>query len=315
MSVSASSLEKYYQCPLIWLYERALKLESVSFETDLMPYTVGGLAYHAVINEFLSAVKETGAALFLPVSANGASALPDSYSALLLASLNKTFDAFPNSLHDSGHMMSALAARLLRAQRNEFFNNLQNFLAAFISYFAGCRVIGTEAWHSFTSPDNYALNGRIDCILETPSGEGIIVDFKTKTMPPPDACNGNGENGLADFQLPLYLTLVESGGTSETKHIYTALFFSIIGTAPQVLFGRIEDTLNETVVPKKDEDVIARDSERFNAIMKEFNEKVLRFVDEINSGQFLKFHDDFEKCLQCGYKRICRTVYRICREQ
>jgi len=314
MSVSASALEKYYQCPLIWLYDRALNLESVSFETDLMPYTLSGLVYHALINEFLNAIKEKDAKLLPPVSINGSPALPDSYNALLLMSLNKTFNTFPNSLHDDDLMMSAIAARLLRAQRDEFFYNLKNFLAAFVSYFSGCEVISTEAWHSVTSPDNYALNGRIDCILKTPSGQGIIIDFKTKSMPDIDACNGTGENGLSNFQLPLYVTLAESGGKHETLKIYTALFFSIIDQKPQVLFGRIEDTLNETMVPKKDDDVIARDCERYNAIMKEFNEKILRFVDDIGSGKFLKFQNDFEKCRQCGYKRICRTDYWICRE-
>jgi len=317
MSVSASALEKYYQCPLIWLYDRALNLESVSFETDLMPYTLAGLVYHAVINEFLNAIKKDEK-LLPPVSINGAPALPDSYNALLLTSLNKTFNAFPNSLHGDNLMMSALAARLLRAQRDDFFYNLKNFLAAFISYFSGCTVISTEAWYSVTSPDNYALNGRIDCILKTPSEQGIIVDFKTKTLPNINACNGTSENGLSNFQLPLYVTLAESSGKHEALQIHTALFFSIIDQLPQVLFGRIEDVLNETMVPKKEEDVIARDGERFNSIMKEFNEKILRFVDEIGSGKFLKFrkdHEGFEKCWQCGYKRICRTNYWICRER
>ena len=362
MSVSASSLEKYYQCSLKWLYERVLKLESVSYETDLMPNTIAGSVYHAVLHEFLKAIKEKSEAFLPPALFNNQPTLPDTYQKILSESLGRVFDSFPffpgkdepdmkgsdtagYTLHPSptapsaasrevsppsiphslGHVcastaatslrssISGLTARLLCAQKKQFSDNLSNFLGAFISYFAGCKVISTESHYSSSSQGAYILNGIVDCILETPSGENIIVDFKTKTMPAPDRCRGDSDGGLSDFQLPLYMKLFEAG-EGNGKKIYTALFFSIISQLPQVLFGRIEDAINGIKYPKKDDDVILRDSGPFNSIMNQFNEKIEQFVAETQNGQFTNIEADYNLCLDCIYHGICRTVYKIGQE-
>jgi hypothetical protein len=78
-----------------------------------------------------------------------------------------------------------------------------------------------------------------------------------------------------------------------------------------VLFGCIEDFKKGVRIPRKDKDLILRDSDRFNAVMDEFFEKARRFAREIESGQFPVFETNFEKCLECKHHRICRTVYRI----
>ena len=312
MSVSASSLETYYQCSLIWLYERVLKLESVNIDADLMPYTISGLVYHAVLNEFFSAIKEKKETLALPVADGDKLFLPDSYSELLLISVNKVFDIFPFFPNNDEPVMSGLTARLLRAQKEQFLDNLNNFITAFISFFAGSKVIATEASYFPASQGSYVLNGRVDCVLRSPDDLGVIVDFKTKSMPAPDACKGTGEKGLADFQLPLYTRLLESSGQKEK--IYTALFFSIIDKLPQVLFGRIEDKINEIKYPKKDEDLILRDDGKFNSIMNEFNNKTIQFASDANKGRFSNIESDAGKCLKCKYMQICRTVYRVGRE-
>ena len=312
ISVSASSLEKYYQCALIWLFERVLKLESIAIETDLMPYTITGLVYHAVLNEFLSALKEK---TLEPLLVCGEELeLPDLYRNLLQKSLDKVFDAFPYFPHNDKPVMSGLAARLTRAQKEQFREKLHNFLLVFLSCLSGTRLIDTEAGYFPPSEDSYALNGVVDCILETSSGGRIIVDFKTKSMPRPDLCNGSAEGGLADFQLPLYLRLVESGDTNGGKKVQAALFFSITDKLPQVLFGRIEDKINEIQYPAKNDALILRDDERFNRIMNEFDNKVIQFAAEAQSGRFSNIESDWEKCLECTYNRICRTVYRVGRE-
>jgi hypothetical protein len=192
--------------------------------------------------------------------------------------------------------------------------------------------------------DTYFLNGIVDCILEYPpdwvppgtqkppgvsssetsqellsdlplfaaSAEPckrfVIVDFKSNTMPDPADCTGEGEQGLLNFQLPMYLRLIEK---KEQKEIHTALFFSIQKAEPRPLFGFIEDYKKGARLPRKDKDLILRDGGRFNAIMDEFSDKARRYAREIENGQFSVFETDFEKCLACKHHRICRTVYRI----
>ena len=314
MGVSASSLEKYYQCPLIWMFERVMSLESVSFEADIMPYTITGSVLHEILHEFLSEFKKNDALLMPPLIADGKLSLPDSCRRLLAECLNRVFDSFPRFPGGEKPVMSSLTALLLSAQKDMYLNDLENFLAAFLSYFAGCKVIGSEAGYFPSSQASYVFNGIIDCILETPSGESIIIDFKMNSMPESDKCNGTGKNGLENFQLPLYIKLIEANETG-VKNIHTALFFSILGKTPQVLFGRIEDSISKSMYPKKNEELIMRDDERWIGIMKEFDEKILKFVNEAGTGQFPNIKADFKQCLTCRYNRICRTNYQISREQ
>jgi hypothetical protein len=221
--------------------------------------------------------------------------------------------------------MSALTARLLGAEKDVFYFRLEQCLAVFLSYFARCLVSGSETMYQ-SERDTYFLNGIVDCILEYPSdwnppgvsssestggntsNKGIIVDFKSNTMPKPADCAGEAERGLLNFQLPMYLKLIEE---KEQKEIHTALFFSIHKAQPQVLFGCIEDCKKDVRLPRRDQDLILRDSDRFNIIMDDFSEKARRFAREIENGRFSVFETDFEKCLECKHHRICRTVYRI----
>ena len=327
-SVSASSLEAYYRCPLYWLFERVLSVENVQIEADLMAENIAGLVYHAALNCFFSSLRETGDTLAPPAFSDNAPVLPDIYRGLLERSVDFVFENFPCLPPHDKPVMSALTARLLGAGKNIFRFRLEQCLAAFLSYFAGCRVAGSEAAYQ-SERDTYFLNGIVDCILELPpdfesagsplseniSGgakRGIIVDFKMNSMPDLNDCSGKGERGLANFQLPMYLTLAEE---KEQKEIHTAAFFSIMKAQPRVLFGYIRDCDKHVRIPKKDEELIIRGSDLFNGIMNDFSEKARRFAGEIENGQFLVFETDFDKCLKCEYHRICRTTYSIGRER
>jgi hypothetical protein len=319
-SVSASSLEPYYQCSLKWLFERALSIENVQIEADLMAENIAGLVYHAALNLFFAELK--GQALAPPDYRDDTPLFPALYRDVLDRSVNTVFDSFPCLPPGNKPVMSALTARLLSAEKNVFYYRLEQCLAVFLSYFAHCLVSGSEAMYQ-SERDTYFFNGIVDCILEYPpdwnppgaslsesggNAKTIIVDFKSNTMPDLADCTGEGGRGLMNFQLPMYLCLAEE---KEQKEIHTALFFSILKAEPRVLFGCIEDCKKGVRLPRKDKDLILRDSGRFNAIMDEFFEKARRFAREIESGQFSVFETDFEKCLECKHHRICRTVYRI----
>ncbi|MDR0494218.1 MAG: PD-(D/E)XK nuclease family protein [Treponema sp.] len=306
ISVSASSLAPYFQCPLIWLFSRVLNLENVAIETGLMASSVTGDVYHAVLNLFLDELKKTGEPIAAPLYSGPEHKpiplLPQAYSMLLAEKTGAVFDSFPRLPHSEYQAMSMLTARLLRAEKPLFFSRLENLLAEFISCFAGFRVIASE--ESYTSlKDGYFLNGRIDCILEDIRGASaverqnplVIVDFKTKYKFA--LLDYLGKESLADFQLPMYVRLAEE---AFGKEAHTALFFSIIDTQPLVLFGAIQD--------KKD--CIKRGSDSYNNIMNEFDQKAERFAAEISKGAFSPSRP--EKCRECDYNKICRTLYKVC---
>jgi hypothetical protein len=299
-SVSSSSLEPYFQCPLIWVFSRVLNLENVEAETGLMANNITGNVYHAVLNLFLDELKQTGEAIAAPVIGGDEKKpvpqLPEYYSKLLAEKIEIVFESFPRLSAGEYQLMSMLTARLLRAQKPLFFSRLENFLAEFISCFAGFKIIATEENYSLPI-DNYFLNGRIDCILEDIRGDSpqknslAIVDFKTKYKI---------EEGLANFQLPMYVRLAE---TKYKKNVDTALFFSIADSKPLVLFGVTHGM--------EGDDCIMRGSERYNEIMNKFDQNAARFAREISSGAFSFSPSHYEQCQNCEYNKVCRTLYQV----
>jgi CRISPR/Cas system-associated exonuclease Cas4 (RecB family) len=280
-SVSSSSLASYFKCPLQWTFSRLLKLEDVEIETGLMASNITGEVYHAILNLFLERLKETGETIAEPINAGTEKKpvlkLPQSYSNLLTHNIDTVFEAFPRLPHSEHQVMSMLTARLLRAEKPLFFSRLENLLAEFTSRFAGFKVVASE--ENYTLPkDHYFLNGRIDCILEE-NNSLVIVDFKTKYKP---------QEGIFDFQLPLYLRLAEE---AYKKEVHTGLFFSIIDA--------------------RHYDGITRDGDNFNDIMGEFNEKARQFAQEISSGAFSFFPSHPEECQNCDYNKVCRTLYKV----
>jgi hypothetical protein len=194
---------------------------------------------------------------------------------------------------------------------------LETFLAAFLRYFAGHSVAESEtSWK--LEKDSYYLNGTVDCVLEDrrenskPPGAMAIVDFKLYTLPDRDACDAGGDEGLLNFQLPLYMTLAEEGGK---KTISAALFFSILQAKPLALFGVIDNRETGKSEPKEDDRILrigdSGPDNRFQLIMKEFWEKTERYAAEIKTGNFSTISGSFTKCASCGYHTVCRTTYRV----
>ena len=306
-SVSATSLHKYYQCSLKWLFESVFKLENIQIETSLMAENISGLVYHAILNNFFTELKNNKPILLEPVQINKNITLPEFYKKLLEKCINEIFSAFPLLKQNK---ISALTVRLLCAGKNDFKYHLERFLSQFLLYFAGCSVEGSESSYQLER-DTYTMRGSVDCILKDADSKYIIIDFKTKYMPGRSDCIAEDGNELADFQLPMYITLTEK--TKQYK-VYTALFYSIIDLKPEVIIGTISDTNTEKEIPAKKENQINRESERYKIIFKEFKYKTEQFAKEISTGNFTVFPQKSNDCLGCDYQRICRTVYIIDRE-
>jgi len=280
------------------------------------------LVYHKIINLFLQELKEKGETIAPPFLKNPDSSkdaplsqymLPKSYREKLTEKTNIVFNSFPCLSENEGEKpaMSMLTARLLRAEKELFFSRLENFLAKFISFFTGFSVAASEGGYTL-GKKNYYLNGYIDCILEDKRkdsksrGSLVIVDFKTKNMPSLSDCVGL--EGLADFQLPMYIRLAEK---EFGKKADTALFFSILEAKPQVLFGVIQDAISGEIIPGKEKDRIMCDSGEYERIMGEFDKKAEQFAEEISNGTFAFSPSHWDLCRECGYNRVCRTLYKI----
>jgi hypothetical protein len=306
IGVSASSLAPYFQCQDRWIFERALDLENVEIETRLMADNITGQVFHSVLSLFLRDLKKKNE-IIAPPAENG---LPESYSRVLENKIKAVFNCFPRLPGNKYLVMSMLTARLIRAQRELFHEQLVKFLTAFISFFSGYRVVAAEKNYQLDK-GFYYLTGIIDCVLEEEQGGDpkdnplVIVDFKTAGTPDLSDCNGEG--GLVDFQLPMYLRLAEA---ALKKEVHTALFFSITNVKPMVLFGLIKDAVSGEIFPAK-EDLIIYDDNRFKSIMDEFDKKAEQFAEEVSKGSFETRPASLEPCLNCEYNKVCRSLYSV----
>jgi len=322
-SVSSSSLALYFKCPLQFIFSQVLKIKNVEIETSLMANETSGLVYHRIISLFLRELKKKGEAIIPPLLKGASSSqymLPKSYRDTLTEKTEIVFNSFPylSENKDDKPAMSMLTARLLRAEKELFFTQLENFLIKFISFFEGFTVAASEGKYTLDK-GFYYLNGYIDCVLEKQDsgnqgsgnqGSLVIVDFKTKKMPALSDCIG--EEGLADFQLPMYIRLAEN---EFGKPATAALFFSILDAEPRVLFGVIQDALSGRIIPAKEGDRITRGGGEYERIMDEFDKKAEQFALEISAefsaGAFSFSPSHWELCQECGYNRVCRALYKV----
>jgi len=280
-----------------------------------MAENITGIVYHNVLDAFFSCLKKKKEMLAEPVYTEQGPSLPEVYGKILEECVDKIFAEFPLLGNGESPQMSSLTSRFLRAGKRQAFLHLKNCLVKFLALFAGCHVAGSERPYK-TERGKYFLNGKLDCILEDSSSNEekkyIIIDFKLKNTPKRIECNGDGENGLSDFQLPMYITLAQE---NEKIKVHTALFYSILNLEPQVIIGVVEDNQTKKITPYRTNDRILHNSEKYNHIMEEFNIKAEQFADEIATGNFSVYECQNNKCNECNYNRICRTAYVIKREK
>jgi ATP-dependent helicase/DNAse subunit B len=311
-SVSSTSLNSYYKCPVNWLFEQVLQLNNETTEAEPIPNNITGIVFHAILCLFLTELKNSGKPVASPLNSGSEKkpepSLQDSYLRLLSDKTETVFALFPCQPDSEFQQMSMLTARLLRAEKTHINTQLENFLALFISYFSGFRVIACETKYRHVQT-NYYLNGIIDCILEDINGNLAVVDFKTNYMPVFSKCT-KGE--LSNFQLPMYLRLAENKFTQE---VHTATFFSVANPSPEIWFGSLQNVLSGAIITKKEEKRVTRGDDVFIHIMNEFDEKTVQFADKMTSGIIPAYPAYSPHCHECGYKKTCRVFYKICQEK
>jgi hypothetical protein len=312
--VSATALRDYRTCPRFWLNTHVLGITADDpGMPPAIPAAAAGSIYHAVLERFFRAVQENSAGGILAppeLSPDSTPRLSAEYEALLDEALEQVLTEMPIR-----NVPSPVGVKLLRAQENTLRLRLRRFLAAFLTWFAGCRVLAAEKHYRFAPAEaEYFLSGTIDLVLAQDGAEGygtIIVDFKTGGMPTPGDAAKKGGAELRDFQLPVYSLLYNAP-------VEAALFFSITQAKPQVLFGSIAGGIEGKPHPKNP---IRRGDERYGAIMAETQEKIAEFARAVLSGSAARdaasvslhgpAHPDWQTCEDCAFRFSCRLIWTV----
>ncbi|MDR2375235.1 MAG: PD-(D/E)XK nuclease family protein [Treponema sp.] len=331
--ISATAMEPYFRCSVEWLYRRLLRLESRRMETTLMAENVTGSLYHAVLDRFFKSLQGE-------LLAGLPEGLPESYRALLAASTQEVLGGLP-LLPGEGVPLSSLTTRFLRAQGGAVQRQLEILLRDLLGFFGGFRVAGSELNYELEKQD-YGLVGKVDLLLtggedsrnDTTAWDGsVIVDFKLNYLPKRKACVAQGERGLENFQLPMYITLAEASGAAP---VHTALFFKILKTDVMVILGRVRDQLSGKEKPLARYTILRRadreppglqgdagngdgddggdggdGEDKFGAIMAEFAAKTGQYAGDILNGRLSVLSTGEAQCGACAYRRVCRTLYTV----
>ena len=300
ITISQSDMKAFFPCPRRWLFSNVLCLEPDSLSTALIGRFDMGNIHHKVLELYGEHLKKSNKPL-PHTTAEG----DLEYEYELIPLLNElTLQAINDPTADFKD--SPLTIQMLESQVHAITQTIIDFLKGFCSKFGGYKVSGVETWYNGNKPDReWNYTGKIDCILtagsENPADLGwTIIDYKNTSTSMPKQYQANiAEDGtLADFQIPMYITLIREN--EKVKDISLAAFYAIKPSA----------NLKSTVVV--DNSNKNKQMEGYEKTILAFEEYAERFAQAVKKSDYsLEQVDSFEDCGGCNYKSICRYNYTI----
>ena len=301
ITLSQSDMKKFFPCPRQWIFSTVLKLEPDSLSTSLIgTYDMGNL-HHKILELYGSYLMQNNLPLPRFDIQNG---IIENQSELIPLINDLALQAIRDP--EQGFGDSPLTIQMLESQTAAITQTIIDFLKDFCNKFGGYKVKGVEKWYRGNKADrDWNYTGKIDCLLSAgnSSSEDLgwtIVDYKNTSgaMPKQYQANVQEDGSLADFQIPMYITLVREN--EKVQDISLAGFFAIKPSGSQ----------KNTIVVDATKD--AKKIEGYQSTLEAFEEYAERFAECVKNAQYpLKDVDSFEDCSGCSYKSICRTNYTI----
>lgn len=302
LKISQSQLRAFFTCPRSWFFERILRLEEPDTEVLLMKNTRMGIIFHSIIHAFLEPLKNTKTPIPSPEDTEYGSDLSSQNKAVLKTCVKTVLE---NS------EVNHIAKSLLLAQEAEIYETMERFFVSFTGEFKDHVVVALEEKLSCAAVDGEGnpigtdarYEGILDCILCSSEDDIVIVDFKTGRTPGTWDCLPDENGQLDDFQMALYTILFESVKGVEVDK---ACFFSINNCCSTEVFGFGN-------VPRHKE---ADDQPYFDAALTACGEYAKKFADVLeNLHEPVELDMSYGKCMDCGWKSICRTTYVVAGER
>ena len=188
----------------------------------------------------------------------------------------------------------------------------EQFLIKFSQVFAGFTVVALEK-EFFCEPDfaqgkeGVFYNGRIDCVLGCATGEVVIIDFKTGSVPKKEEYLPDEEGRLKDFQMPMYVTLWEKN--NKGIPVAGAAFMSIKNKKVVPVFGSFGPRSKGLSRNSSQEE------QGFDKVLSAFNSMAHEYAQSIRSMNFTHVKDVlYSVCVECPWNGVCRTIYSVSRE-
>jgi ATP-dependent helicase/DNAse subunit B len=280
LSVSASDLNDFFSCPVLWLYSRIFRLEEQKLDASLLDAESLGLIYHKILQRLFERIKNNGA-LFLGEKL-------ETYFEWIKEITDST-------LRSNDTLRGPLVYPLLSPLASSINKKLRALLKTEARYFNNRKILELEKeCKLFRGP--LMLNGYIDRVSEgaDPPGGDMIIDYKSGRVPPKSHCRYNEEKGLLDFQIPMYIKLYEEStgrkiGSAAFAGIRKADFVSVVGSFKKDNYSR----------------------EQYQETMDELERAIGIFRNNVLALTFKREKILRSTCSSCKYKTMCRTLYSL----
>ena len=332
--VTQTDLSQFYPCPRRWIFGSVLKLKEDSLDTSLMqPYDMGNINHKVLelymkglieANECLPTVNGDGVfddedAIFARIHAYTVNAIHDRAmdfrdSSLVIEALESQTDAIARGIMDFLHYICLAPNK----PAPEAINTKTS-----ISGFGGYRVRGAELEKNAVNEAGTKLFGKIDCLLQNDEGDFVIVDYKNTNgaMPKAGAIRPDENGLLGDFQMPMYVSLVQDGRMKKHEVCVEAAYFYAIKDR-----SRTCAVDNYSGLSKADKDAKLRNPKHADTFCEEtvglFNAYVSDFTERIRKGKFepvkpkkrqgaFVYVEPYTVCTGCSFKGICRTTFTV----
>jgi hypothetical protein len=273
LPVSATTLNTFFFCPLKWLYGVIFKLKNYDTTAQLLNAENRGILYHIILQKLFERIKDEDVVL--------RSANFERY-ALWAEEITK------NETAHFRRFKGRLASKLTIAMSPSICANILRLLRMQVKKFNGWSVDTLEK--SYTKEyESFVLNGKIDCVLISPDGMPIVIDYKTGRTPKKEDCWLNENNDLEDFQIPVYIKLFEILNKMQVEY---ASFF-------KATKAESADIVSPSGRSKTRAD--------YQTSIDALSGFILRYLDAADSLDFSVRPLLNERCAKCDYKNVCRT--------
>lgn len=295
--ITQTDMKNFFPCPRRWIFSKVLDLEEDSLDTTLMqPYDAGNIN-HKILELFMKARMKSGTPLPCLDRNSGMleqeGTIRDEIDSIVTEAVNDP---------DFGFSASPLVMTVLNSQKQNFRDSIIAFLRSFCNEFGGYQITAAEGWfNGKEKTDSWMYSGKIDCILCSPDGSILsLVDYKSSAAPAAADCYVSGKGELADFQIPMYLTLWKLNAAESTADIDNALFFTINDRKTHYIVR--SDAKKDWMTPRGFSETTVRTFREYAA---QFTQKVSAMsfpTDKVKS---------YEDCYPCKFKPVCRTTYTV----
>lgn len=301
IKASATGLNKFFTCPRAFAIDRILEVKEADNAAQLIDAFTKGTVKHSILENYFKELKERNFEIYVE---EDTLEIPELYKEIL-------FNAVKASVNN--YKFSYMTCQILETEIINTQNAILDTVNAFSKKFNHYKVSQIEKEYNFVSENEYVINCIIDCLLISPDGEYILVDFKSSANAIPKKKAFLSEDvDYPDFQMPLYKYVLAKQDTP--VNVKACVFYDIKNGSTFFVYTELKELLaGQTKDPAKLEQKMNDINAKFNPTQKACIDNVDLFVKAVRENDFSlsAVEVPFENCRDCSYKPVCRRIFTI----